>query len=166
MIKALRSGNMLVQEARTFDLVEITPHGKEARRLKGTPSPTLAVEALRSCRHSYDDTIFPWIKGSDDLGLINLKDFSVKEYKGVFSPNPDQGIPLIVVSSQSADRIFTVIISGESLIARYFEKGASSPETVDFKPTFPRSSRWSHSGHDHDGRRQSRQLDALHRGLD
>lgn len=140
MVKSLRSGNVLVQEARTFDLVEITPQGKEARRLKGVASPTLAIEALRSCRHSYDDTIFPWIKGSDDLGVINLKDFSVKEYKGVFSLNPDQGIPLIVVSSQSGDRYFIVIMSGESLIVRYFEKGSSSPETVDFKQTFPRSS--------------------------
>ena len=141
MVKALRSGNVLVQEARTFDLVEITPQGKETRRLKGSPSPMLAIEAMRSCRHSYDENVFPWIKGSDDLGLINLKDFSVKEYKGVFSLNPDQGIPLIVVSSQSGDRIFAVVMSGDTPVVRYFEKGASSPETLEFKSTFPRSTR-------------------------
>ena len=138
MVKLMKTGNILYQEGKTFDLVEISLHGKEIRRMKGSSGNLLEIEALRYSRHSFDDMMFPWIKSNSDLTILNCKDFSVKDYKGIFGKQSDSSIALLVVCSQTGDKILTVTMSSEAQTLQYFEKGNLSPTPVDFKTAFPR----------------------------
>lgn len=124
MIKCLRNGNILVQESKTFDIIEYSPVFKELKRVKGMPGISFEQESLRSGRHSHDETTIPWMKGNGDLSLISLKDFSMREVSKFFGPNKsDDLVPLLVVCSKTGDRVFGISTIKEEVRICYYEKG-------------------------------------------
>jgi hypothetical protein len=127
MIKCLRNGNILVQESKTFDIIEYSPVFKELKRVKGIAGIAFDQEGIRSSRHSHDETTIPWMKGNGDLSLISLKDFSMREVNKFFGPvKSDDLVPLLVVCSKTGDKVFGISTIKEEVRICYYEKGSGS----------------------------------------
>ena len=141
MVKTLRNGNFIVQECKSYDIVEISPQFKEMRRIKGIPGPILDNEAIRSCRHSHDENTLPWIKGNGDIALITMKDFSMREVKNFFGKTEESVIPLLCICSSNGEKAFGVsMVSQDSVRMTYFEK-SSNPKYLELKDIFPKCKR-------------------------
>ena len=140
MVKTLRNGNFIVQECKSYDIVEFSPQFKEMRRIKGVSGPILDNEAIRSCRHSHDEVTLPWIKGNGEISLITMKDFSMREVKNFFGKPEESVVPLLCVCSSTGDRAFGVsMVSQESVRLTYSEKSAN-PKYLELKDIFPKCS--------------------------
>lgn len=127
MVKCLRNGNILLQETKTNDLVELTTTLKEVRRIKGFPGVLLQNDSFRSSRHSHDEATLPWMKGSNMLSLVTMKDLSIKEVKNFFSQEGENDvIPLTAVCNAEGNKAFgTALLNGKMRIC-YWEKSSPS----------------------------------------
>lgn len=126
MVKALRNGNFMMQECKTYDVVEISPQFKEMKRIKGVPGPQLENEAMRNTRHSHDENILPWIKGNGDLSLITLKDMSHRDIRNFFGKNDGSELmPLLCVCSSTGDKVFGVAMHLYDVKLCYHEKNST-----------------------------------------
>lgn len=127
LIKCIRNGNILLQDTKSNDLIELSSTLKEFKRFKGYPGMLLQNDSFRSCRHSHDDNILPWMKGGNLLSLVTIKDLSMKEVKNFFSlENETDVIPLTTVCNPNADKIFgTSLYLGKMRIS-YWEKSSTT----------------------------------------
>lgn len=129
-MKCLRNGNVLLQDTKSNDLIELSSTLKEVKRMKGQSGVVLQNDVFRNARHSHDELFMPWIKGPGQLSLMAIKDFSMKEVKDFFCQEGETNvIPLTCVSNAEGDRLFgTSFSSGKmrlsvwerSSYARYF----------------------------------------------
>lgn len=142
MVKSLRNGNFIVQESKTYDIVELSPQFKEMKRLKGIPGVVLENESMRSARHSNDEHTLPWIKGYGDVTIITIKDFSMKDIKDFFGTQDEPDlIPILALTSGSGDKLFGVALQQDKVKVCCWEKG-SSPKSNPLKEIFSRCRLW------------------------
>lgn len=147
----------MVQESKSFDIVELSTAFKEMRREVGVTGGSLAIEAMRDCRNAFDDTTLPWMKGNGDLTLISLKDYKMKNiphfYAGKSKSN--ELIPLLGICSTNGEKAFGVSILQDTVRLSYAEK-PDSIKNKDFKTIFPRCKLYLISRNNHGLRKNFR----------
>lgn len=138
LVKTLKNGNFIVQECRSYDIVELNSQFKEMRRLKGSPGVALENEAMRGSRHSHDEQTLPLIRGLCHLSLITMRDFSVKEVRDFFGKETESDLlPLLCLSSSTGDKAFGAALCQDAVRLCYWER-SSSPKYTPLKELFPR----------------------------
>lgn len=126
MLKCLRNGNILLQDAKSNDLVELSATMKEVKRIKGQAGVVLQNDSFRNARHSHDEIILPWIKGGDSTSQISIKDLSLKEVKYFFNQDGETGvIPLTSVVAPDGDKMFgTSFLNGKMRLSVWEKSSA------------------------------------------
>lgn len=136
-IKTMKNGNFLVQEAKSNDICELSPTLKELKRLKGVPGVMLQNDAIKGSRHSYDDNYLPWVKGSNLISLITVKDLSMKEIKNFFGQDTETDIiPIMSISNAEGDKLFGTSICKGQMRLSYWEKSAN-PKYFNLNDLYP-----------------------------
>ena len=165
-VKTMKNGDILVQEAKSNDIVELAPNLKELKRLKGVPGLMLQNDSIRNCRHSHDDSILPWVKGTNLISLITIKDLSMKEVKNFFGQEEETDIiPIMSICNSEGEKLFGTAISKGKMRLSFWEK-STSPRYFNLSELYPNSKLQSPSRYYFNGRNQSRRHGSLHWRVD
>lgn len=154
-IKTLKNGNFLVQEAKSNDICELSPSFKELKRLKGVTGVMLQNDNLKGSRHSHDDSYLPWVKGSNMISLINVKDLSMKEIKNFFGQETETDVvPIMSICNADADKMFGTSLCKGKMRLSFWEK-SSNPKYFNLNELYPNGRLISSSGNNSNSRSQS-----------
>lgn len=164
-IKTLKNGNFLVQEAKSNDICEMSPSFKELKRLKGIPGIMLQNDNIKGSRHSHDDAYLPWVKGSNMISLINVKDLSMKEIKNFFGQDTETDvIPIMSICNSDADKMFGTSICKGKMRLSFWEK-SSNPRYFNLNDLYPNGRIDSPSRNHLDCRYEPRWINSFYRRI-
>lgn len=142
-VRALASGDIVVYEEHTFDLVKYDNLLKETKRLKGSQNTNIipGLTVLNTTR----EQDFLWMRGPLLLSLVNTQSFEFIDLKLVFAAfstsrakvktalyDPGLNVVISLVTENTTDAIVTYYISTSRSVVSQFANVVYSPRASAF----------------------------------